>query len=268
MDKKNNTSTFISIGLHLLLFISLIVFTKPIEILTPSRSDGITVALVSSTAPTPVNIQQVQQIKNTLPDPVKTLDTPADVNLEDKKKQEKPKPVEKKIQPQEQVKPIEPVVKPEKTLTPPKPTLEPTPKTAVKETTKKSNIKADIDDLLGDATSTSTKGVRKGKALGGNPNGTSDSDNLISNYADMVIKTVRPFVKLPENISPKAKAIVKVELYPNLQVKSVSLIKSSGNHQYDENVQTAIKNVKIFPPLPDGAKFINYRIINLSFIPY
>ncbi len=228
----------------------------------PSRSDGITVALVSSSTPTPISVPKA--VVNNQPDPVKTLDTPADVNMEDKKAQP-PKKSEEKIEPvakpqPEQAKPtpVPPQPKPDK----------PEPKPTPPKDVPKTNIKADINDLLGDVTTTNTKGVRKGQALGGNPNGTSDSDNLVGNYADLVIKTVRPFVQIPENVNPKAKAIVKIELYPNLQVKSATLIKSSGNHQYDENVQNAIKRVKIFPPLPDGAKFVNYRILNLTFIPY
>lgn len=115
--------------------------------------------------------------------------------------------------------------------------------------------------------SENTTSVRKGKALGGNPNGTSDSNNLIGNYADQVINAVRPFVLIPDDVNPKAKAIVKVVLNPNLSVRSVSLTKSSGNAQYDQNVQNAIMRLKVFPPLPDNANYVDFRILNLTFRP-
>ena len=79
--------------------------------------------------------------------------------------------------------------------------------------------------------------------------------------------TPRPFVQVPDDINPKAVATIKVELYPNLNVKSVKLIKSSGNAMYDQNVQTAIMRVKVFPALPDGANFVDYRILKLTFKP-
>ena len=82
-----------------------------------------------------------------------------------------------------------------------------------------------------------------------------------------MINAVRPFVQVPDDINPKAVATIKVELYPNLNVKSVKLIKSSGNAMYDQNVQTAIMRVKVFPALPDGANFVEYRILKLTFKP-
>ena len=106
-----------------------------------------------------------------------------------------------------------------------------------------------VNDLLGDVLSENTTSVRKGKALGGNPNGTSDSNNLIGNYADQVINAVRPFVLIPDDVNPKAKAIVKVVLNPNL------------------SVQNAIMRLKVFPPLPDNANYVDFRILNLTFRP-
>lgn len=248
--QNNRNNTLISIGLHIVIIILLMVFSKPITVLIPSRSDGMEVSLVS--------IPDQQQVSTytpkivAAPEPIKTLDTPADVNLEQK---HQPKPMATEVKPE--VKPT------------PKPTPVPTPvSTPVpKQIQKPINKKAQINDLLGDTVSDNHNSIRKGKALGGNPNGTSDSNNLIGNYADQVINAVRPFVIIPENIDPKAKAIVKVELYPNLKVKSVTLIKSSGNSQYDQYVQDAVNRTRIFPPLPDGANFVDYRILKLTFRP-
>lgn len=248
MAKQNNTkSTILSIGLHLGIASLLFVFSKPISVLIPSRSDGIEVSLVSQPAQT---VQPyIPQVKN-IPAPIKTLNTAADVNLNQPTTQPKPQPSQKP-----EVKPS-PVAK-----------LPPAPSPVPSTVHKPINKKAQINDLLGDTVSENTTSIRKGKALGGNPNGTSDTDNLIGNYADLVIGAVRPFVIIPDDVDSKAKAIVKVELYPNLNVKSVSLVRSSGNAAYDQNIQTAIMRVKVFPPLPDGAKFTDYRILKLTFRP-
>lgn len=258
MVKHNKTSNLISIGLHIAIIALLMIFSKPEQILIPSRSDGMEVSLVSMPEQEVVKTY-TPQVKAE-PAPIKTLDTPADINIKQKttpvaKPQEAPiaKPI------------IKPEVKPEpnKKQTETKQPLPSESKTKKESTSKK----AQINDLLGDVLSDSNTSVRKGKALGGNPNGTSDSNNLIGNYADQVINAVRPFVVLPDNLNTSAKAIVKVELYPNLHVKSVTLIKSSGNPQYDQSVQNAITRVKIFPALPNGANFVDYRILKLTFRP-
>lgn len=249
MVKQNNkTSTIVSISLHIGIIVLIIIFSAPTSILIPSRSDGIEVSLVSM--PQQTVQPYIPQVKP-VPEAVKTLDAPADVNLNQNTKP-KPKPIASPTPvPTVPPKPAEPV--------------QPTP--VAKPVIKPVNKKAQINDLLGDTLSNNTASVRKGKALGGNPNGTSDSDNLIGNYADQVINAVRPFVAIPDGIDPKAKAIVKVELYPNLNVKSVTLVKSSGNPVYDQSIQSAIMKVKVFPALPDGASFVDFRILKLTFRP-
>lgn len=244
--QRSKTSTIISLALHAGVIALVAMFSKPISVLVPSRSDGIEVSLVSM--PQQVVQPYVPQVKP-VPAPVKVQDIPADVNLKQDKIPPKPQPTQK------------PEVKP--TIAPKQPAPSPVPTSNVKPI----NKKAQINDLLGDTLSNNTTSVRKGKALGGNPNGTSDSDNLIGNYADQVINAVRPFVVIPDDVDSKAKAVVKVELYPNLNVKSVTLVKSSGNPMYDQNIQTAITRVKVFPPLPDGANFVDYRILKLTFRP-
>ncbi|MDD3266503.1 MAG: TonB C-terminal domain-containing protein [Burkholderiales bacterium] len=234
------------------------IFSKPEQILVPSRSDGIEVSLVSMPEQEVVKTY-VPQVKSE-PAPIKTLDTPADVNIK--------QTTTPTVKPQE-APVVKPVIKPEIKPEPIKKQTETKQPLPSESKTKKETVskKAQINDLLGDVLSDNSASVRKGKALGGNPNGTSDTDNLIGNYADQVINAVRPFVVLPDNLNANAKAIIKVELYPNLHVKSATLIKSSGNPQYDKNVQDAIMRVKIFPSLPDGTKFVDYRILKLTFRP-
>jgi TonB family protein len=245
-------STVISLVLHLVLIAGLLVFSKPISMLIPSRSDGLEVSLVSMPNQT---VQPYQPKIKAVPAPIKVMDTPADVNLKQNvKPQPKPTPAEP---PKEIQKAVKPIVAAEHSKVVPQSTSK----------VKTPNKKAQINDLLGDALSTNTTAVRKGKALGGNPNGTSDSNNLIGNYADQVINAVRPFVMVPDDINPKAKATIQVELNPNLSVRKVTLLKSSGNSAYDSYVQQAIQRVKVFPPLPDGARYVDYRILKLTFRP-
>ncbi|MEN9947165.1 MAG: hypothetical protein RLZZ293_1551 [Pseudomonadota bacterium] len=256
----NKKTNLLSIVLHCAVIVALFIFNKPISILEPSRSDGIEVSLVSM-PPVVVNHSQAKAIKAE-PNPIKTLEQEADINLKDKKKQltPPPKPEQEtkavdKPKPPAPVKPVEP-----------QPAL-PEPKAKPVEKTKPVLKKSQVNDLLGDALSDNTTSIRKGKALGGNPNGTSDSNNLVGNYADSVINAVRPFVLIPDDLNAKAKAVVKVILNPNLSVRSVTLTKSSGNPQYDQNIQDAIWKLRVFPPLPDGANFVDYRVLNLTFRP-
>ena len=248
--EQTKTSTIISLALHLGLVAGLFMFSKPITMLIPSRSDGLEVSLVSM----PNKTVQPYQPKIKAPAVIRTLDQPADINVKQNQKVP-PKPVPSQ----------EPIKAKILAKTPPPDEQKITQPNNSK--TKPINKKAQINDLLGDALSANTNSVRKGKALGGNPNGTSNSNNLIGNYADQVINAVRPFVKVPDDIDASAKAIVTVELNPNLSVRRVTLSKSSGNTQYDSYIQQAIQRVKVFPALPQGANYVDYRILKLTFRP-
>ena len=260
MVKENSkTGTIVSLSLHIGLIILLIIFNKPISILVPSRSDGMEVSLVSM--PNHTVRAYEPKIKVAPITPIQTQDKPADINLKETAKP-KPKP---SVAPS--VPPKAPPVKEQNTQKAADNTQnQPEAQTNNKEKVQKKQ-KVQVNDLLGDVLSNNTTAIRKGKALGGNPNGTSDSNNLIGNYADQVINAVRPFVLVPDDINPSAKAIVKVILNPDLSVRSVTLLKSSGNPAYDQNIQNAITRVKIFPPLPDGAKYVDYRTLKLTFRP-
>lgn len=87
------------------------------------------------------------------------------------------------------------------------------------------------------------------------------------NYADQVIDLVTPFIAVPNNLDKNTKLIVKVELNPNLTVKNIATIKSSGNEIYDKNVRDSILKIKKFPNLPYGANFTDYKVIRLTFRP-
>jgi colicin import membrane protein len=229
----NNRSLFISLLFHILLLAFLLNF-KNTDVLIPSRSDGMEVELISQ----PPQVVQREAPAKPTEYTVQNTNT-ADVKL----KQPDTTPV--------------PPVKP-KAQTPPKPT--PTPKPI-----KKPTQDAQINDLLNDIVP--SKGNSKGKATGGSNLGTSDTNNMAANYADLVIARVRPYVQIPDDTDSNIKVVVEVTLLPNMQVYKVRLVTPSGNDLYDSNVQQAINRVQTFPPLPDGANFSDFRKIKLTFKP-
>lgn len=252
-DEKANNGTLFSLVLHIGIAVVLYFFSKPISILVPSRSDGMEVSLVSMPNQT---ITAYEPKIKAMPSQVKTLATPAEINLKQNSVVAKPTPTPMAI----------PSAEPTKAPTDIKENNQAPALTNSKAQTKKKQ-KVQVNDLLGDMTSNNTTAIRKGKALGGNLSGTSDSDNLVANYADQVINAVRPFILVPDDISPNAKAVVKVILNPDLSVRQVTLLQSSSNPLYDENIQSAINRVKVFPPLPDGANYVDYRVLKLTFRP-
>ena len=246
---KQQPSILISLLIHAACVILLLIFSKPISVLVPSRSDGIELSLMNLTPP--IQQQATAAIKLNVPEPIHTLNQPGEINLA------APKPPK---QPKSQVQPAKLPLTPAHSKAVP---TTPAPVTKPNKTLKK----VVVNDLLGDALSKNNNAIRKGVALGGNITGTSDSNNLVANYADLVIKAVRPFVVVPDEIDSEAKAVIQVTLNPDLSVRRVSLVKSSGNSLYDESIQSAIIKVQVFPPLPDGAKYVDYRILKLTFRP-
>lgn len=93
------------------------------------------------------------------------------------------------------------------------------------------------------------------------------TQNHITNYANAVINLLRPYINIPAGINPKATAIVEVLLLPNMQIKSVSLIQSSDNNQYDNSIKQALWRVAKLPPLPAGENWADYSKLLLTFHP-
>jgi colicin import membrane protein len=243
----SRNSTTISVVLHILLIIAVIGF-KSTHILVPSRSDGIEVSLISSDEISP-DSRKSTETKPIL-EPIKTIDTDADIKLKQENRHKQKAETNKIIQPKAETKP--------------------TQTHTVQQKPQKHKIKvkpnAQINDLLNDITATKSTGKGKHHAAQGG-HGSSDSNNRMNNYADLVIEKVRPFVIIPENLNNNVNAVVEVTLLPNMEVHTVKLKKSSGNAEYDDNVQQAINRVKVFPPLPHGEKFTDYRKLILHFRP-
>ncbi len=236
-------STIASTGIHIAVIILLLIFQQTSNILIPSRSDGMEVSLI-----TPDELRQSPRVlpKAIVVEPIKIQATPAEINLT--KQTIQPVTI-----PKEEIRPI-----------PDKPVDKPITKLIVKPVPNH-DAKNQFADMISDISPTATK--HSGTATGGSAQGTSNSNNMIGNYADLVVRTIRPFIVIPNNISKNEIAIVQVTLLPNMKVYQIKLVKSSGNTDYDDNVQQAIKNVRIFPPLPDGAKFNDYRRLKLVFQP-
>ncbi len=233
MDKKNNHGFVISLLFHVLL-IATMLNLKNANILVPSRSDGMEVELVSMHADVQQRVVPAKPTINAI-----SNNNTADIKLK---------------QPDTQ---IVPTLTP-KVQTPPK--VLPTPKP-----NKKPATNADVTDLLNDIAP--SKGNSKGLATGGANLGTSDTNNMTANYADLVIARVRPFVAMPDNLDPNTKVVIEVTLLPNMQVYQVRMVSSSGNSAYDDAVTQAINRAETFPPLPDGANFNDFRKLKLTFKP-
>jgi TonB family protein len=270
MDKKRKSSTITSLILHIIVIWAAFSF-KSANILVPSRSNGMEVSLITpeelkaDETPSKIVTTSSQNMS-------KVTAKVADVNLKDNKKIEPPKVVPTPEAPK--------VVKKEVPKTPEKPKPEEVPavrktppkvidKPKVAKTThavkKKQKSNNTVNDLLSDLAPSKTAGHSANSATGGSDDGTADTNNLVGNYADKVIKAVKPYVVIPNDVTAINVAVVEVTLLPNLHVYNVQLVKSSGNDQYDQNVQDAINRVNIFPDLPDGAKFTEYRKLRLTF---
>ena len=243
VKKKKNPSFIISLVLHLLLLAAGMGLHSA-QILVPSRSDGMEVSLIT---PAELSTPSRQVVLEKTVQPDRLQDTAGDINL--KQETEKKTQTAKLVQPKAAETPAPPV---------------PTP--LIKKT-KKPVVNKQVSDLLSDLVPTQNAGHSKGSAKGGSNLGTSDTDNLQANYADLVIARVRPFVTIPDGMDDQAKAVVEVTLLPNMNVYKVRLVKSSGNPAYDAGIQQAITRAAVFPPLPDGADFKDYRKIKLTFRP-
>jgi TonB family protein len=246
MDNTSNKSFWISLALHiLLLFVFLSI--KNTNFLIPARSNGMEVELIPATD----NVLQNNTVREVpqLPPKIDHIENtnPAQVNIN--------QPPKKIIMPK--------IDKPKVIASTPVKKVQSKPSRVNKPKPIQTN---QLSDLISDLKISTVDGQSKGQATGGNNNGTSDSNNLTNNYADEVISMVKPFVIIPSGVTNSA--IVEVTLLPNMQVYNIALIHSSGSSDYDKNVIQAIKNgAPVFPPLPPGAKFVDYRKIKLTFKP-
>lgn len=102
-------------------------------------------------------------------------------------------------------------------------------------------------------------------AASGAVGGVSD-EAWLNNYATLVVERVRPHVFAPD-VPENTRTLLEITLLPNLEVRAVEKVHSSGNDQYDEAVIRAVWAAKQFPPLLPGMKFSDVRKIRLEFRP-
>lgn len=111
------------------------------------------------------------------------------------------------------------------------------------------------------------KQIKKGNQNSLNKEGNSEAKSIITNYANLVSNLIKPYINIPLSINKQAIAVVEVTIFPNMDVYSIKLLKSSGNDTYDQNVKNAILKVKTFPPIPPNTRWVDFRVLVLTFKP-
>ena len=256
---KIKSSTTASVVFHVLILFILSFNNQINKTIPPSRSDGISVTLISD--------EQITKVYKTAPQQnllIPDNNTPNDINLKNQTNQIKKDPnqltnFEKKT-----------IIKPNNVKASQALLIEPHKLLNKPLNNKKIQKASPVDELLKQIPSVDKErtGNSNYKAISGNKNGTSNTkNNQINSYASEVIKKIIPYVIIPDGIDSKASAIIEITLLPNLMVYKIKLKQSSGNQEYDDNVQQAILKASPFPPLPPNAKFSSYRVLTLIFRP-
>lgn len=231
----------LSLGLHALLGWLLLRFAYSVP---PDETSSASLELWS--APAAVVPRPILPAATPIESPTPPAQAKAQIQLSQKKVPLNPLPNPK------------PAEKAPKSIVPPSAVL-------AKPKEKKPVLRHDADELLAD--------LEKPAATHAVPSivpGTASKDSasaVRSQYALQVQQRVRPLVETPPDMQGHPKAVVQVLLWPTLEVRSVTLLQSSGNRAYDESVQRAIWSAKTFPPLPVGAAFSDYRQLRLEFKP-
>lgn len=94
-------------------------------------------------------------------------------------------------------------------------------------------------------------------------------DELMAQYIDKVRRLIRSrMVYKGKQGNPEV--LIEVSLQPDMRVKAVKMVKTSGNKAFDRAVKRAIEKVGSYPALPEGLDFsifmthkIKYRLHDL-----
>jgi len=76
-------------------------------------------------------------------------------------------------------------------------------------------------------------------------------DKMILDYRARISLKIRALIRLPANLKGNPEAVFKVRLLPNGEVLNVTLVKSSGQPAYDQEVERAILKASPLPLPPD-----------------
>ncbi|MDC7701024.1 energy transducer TonB [Vogesella indigofera] len=126
------------------------------------------------------------------------------------------------------------------------------------------DLLAELDLPPGPGNAKQSQRGGQGGVVGGSSNGVADAKAL---YAQTLSNRVRPYVTIPDGLKGNPEVVLQIEILPSLEVRQIRLLRSSGNPQYDEAVQAAVREMRRFPPLPKGAAFADYRRVTMSFRP-
>lgn len=145
------------------------------------------------------------------------------------------------------------------------PAAKPTAKPAAKPAPSADNdLLAELDLPPGPGNAKQSQRGGQGGVAGGSSHGVADAKVL---YAQTLSNRVRPYVTIPDALKGNPEVVLQIEILPSLEVRQIRLLRSSGNPQYDEAVQAAVREMRRFPPLPKGAAFADYRRVTMSFRP-
>jgi colicin import membrane protein len=87
-------------------------------------------------------------------------------------------------------------------------------------------------------------------------------------YMGKIGAKIRRFIVLPPGVDMNIKAEFNVTLLPGGDILNVSLVKTSGNEVYDNNVERAIWKARPLPlPPAEQNMFNKFRDLRLKFIP-
>lgn len=145
------------------------------------------------------------------------------------------------------------------------PAVKPAAKPAAKPAPAADNdLLAELDLPPGPGNAKQSQRGGQGGVAGGSSHGVADAKAL---YAQTLSNRVRPYVAIPDALKGNPEVVLQIEILPSLEVRQIRLLRSSGNPQYDEAVQAAVREMRRFPPLPKGAAFADYRRVTMSFRP-
>jgi colicin import membrane protein len=94
--------------------------------------------------------------------------------------------------------------------------------------------------------------------------------NEIDKYTGLIGAKIRSKIVMPPDVPENVQAIFEVTLLPDGEVLDKKLVKSSGNAQYDDEVERAILKAQPLPlPTDEAARehFINPKHLKLKFSP-
>ncbi|MBB5017305.1 colicin import membrane protein [Chitinivorax tropicus] len=256
-EDKPGLSLVLSIGVHVIFF-GLLLFGLQWQ---NERKEPVAVELWSAMPkPSPqrqevVPPPKVQKRNEPEPEP----DVPDQVAKPDIALKTPRKAPEKKPEPEKVEKKPEPKVVPKPE---PKPQeKKPEPKPAPPDDKMKQELKK-LQDALAKETAQNEL-AQKNAANAAN----AAKQKAVGDYVSQVQARIKRFVSVPPDMQGNPEAVFEITLLPSMEVLNVVKRKSSGNTAYDDSIERAILKSSPLPPLPEGMRFQDFRVLRLVFRP-